>query len=94
MNNAANTTETRALLTSAQAAWHAGNNAGKGFAVFSDGEDSADSTTFDDSMDDALDAGWSVVSLRLTASGVAILRTPGGRLVAVGEANGAWGVYL
>jgi hypothetical protein len=95
MTNAEKTTETRSLPTSAQAlqAWAAGNSAGQGFAV---GDEDVDYAVddYDGHIASALASGWRMLRDRENRNTVAIFLNPAGRLVAVGQSNGAWGVYL
>jgi len=90
MTNAANTTLLPTLLptsTRAAAEWRAGDNAGAGFPV-------GDGATYEEQLASAVCCGWAVLCERRSPSDVVIMQAPDGRLVAVGDVHGAWGVYL
>lgn len=81
-------------MREAKQAWRKGNDAGEGFGigpVFADHE-----TTVDEAVDALLD-GPEDAKLwmpREATDEIAVVELHDGRLVGIGDANGAWAVYL
>jgi hypothetical protein len=79
-------------MSAAVRAYRAGNNAGMGYAPYTD-------EAGDDTVEAAVEAaqrvdGWEVVLRRKTTEDVVVLRNADGELMAIGDAHGAWAVDI
>lgn len=81
-------------MTTARRLWRAGNNAGCGYAPYTD---EAGDDTIDAAIEAAEKDGWSVVLPRNTSDDVAVLIDGDGAMMAIGGdamGRGAWAVII